>query len=268
MNQLVECVPNFSEGRDKDKIKQITDSIEKISGVELLDVGMGSDTNRTVVTFIGSPNRVGEAAFQAVKKASEIIDMRKHEGAHPRMGATDVCPFVPVSDISMKDCVNIANKVGKRIGEELGIPVYLYENAATTDERKNLASVRAGEYEGLSKKLIDPDWKPDFGPAEFNNSVKKSGATAISARDFLVAYNINLNTTSTRRANAVAFDIREAGRIKREGGKITGKIMKDKEGNPIKTPGLLKNVKGIGWYIEEYGIAQISYNLTNINISP
>ena len=214
MNQLVECVPNFSEGRDKDKIKQITDSIEKISGVELLDVDIGSDTNRTVVTFIGSPSRVEEAAFQAVKKASEIIDMRKHEGAHPRMGATDVCPFVPVSDVSMEDCVNIANKVGKRIGGELEIPVYLYENAATTDQRKNLASVRAGEYEGLKEKLGEENWKPDYGSTKFN---ARSGAIAVGAREFLIAYNINLNTTDRTYANEIAYEIRERGRWKRTG---------------------------------------------------
>ena len=214
MNQLVECVPNFSEGRDKDKIKQITDSIEKISGVELLDVDIGSDTNRTVVTFIGSPSRVEEAAFQAVKKASEIIDMRKHEGAHPRMGATDVCPFVPVSDVSMEDCINIANKVGKRIGEELKIPVYLYENAATTDDRQNLSTIRAGEYEGLKKKLGEENWKPDYGSTKFN---ARSGATAVGAREFLIAYNINLNTTDRTYANEIAYEIRERGRWKRTG---------------------------------------------------
>ena len=214
MNQLVECVPNFSEGRDKDKIKQITDSIEKISGVELLDVDIGSDTNRTVVTFIGSPSRVEEAAFQAVKKASEIIDMRKHEGAHPRMGATDVCPFVPVSDVSMEDCINIANKIGKRIGEELKIPVYLYENAATTDDRQNLSTIRAGEYEGLKEKLGEENWKPDYGSTKFN---ARSGATAVGAREFLIAYNINLNTTDRTYANEIAYEIRERGRWKRTG---------------------------------------------------
>ncbi|MEC9333174.1 MAG: glutamate formimidoyltransferase [Candidatus Thermoplasmatota archaeon] len=214
MNQLVECVPNFSEGRDKEKIKQITDSIEKVSGIQLLDIDTGSDTNRTVVTFVGSPKDVEEAAFQAVKKASEIIDMRKHEGAHPRMGATDVCPFVPVSDISMEECVGIANNVGKRIGKELDIPVYLYENAATTEGRKNLATVRTGEYEGLKEKLEDPDWKPDYGRAKFN---AKSGATAVGAREFLIAYNINLNTTDRTYANEIAYEIRERGRWKRSG---------------------------------------------------
>ena len=214
MNQLVECVPNFSEGQNKGKIKQITDSIEKIPGIQLLDVDMGSDTNRTVVTFVGSPKEVEEAAFQAVKKASEIIDMRKHEGAHPRMGATDVCPFVPVSEISMEECVIIANNVGKRIGNELDIPVYLYENAATTNDRNNLATVRTGEYEGLKEKLEDPDWKPDYGRAKFN---AKSGATAVGAREFLIAYNINLNTTDRTYANEIAYEIRERGRWKRSG---------------------------------------------------
>ena len=231
MNQLVECVPNFSEGRDKDKIKQITDSIEKISGVELLDVDIGSDTNRTVVTFIGSPSRVEEAAFQAVKKASEIIDMRKHGGAHPRMGATDVCPFVPVSDVSMEDCVNIAKKVGKRIGEELEIPVYLYENAATTDDRQNLTNVRAGEYEGLKEKLGEQNWRPDYGSTKFN---ARSGATAVGAREFLIAYNVNLNTTDRTYANEIAYEIRERGRWKRTGNidpfYYKGDVVRFKEG--------------------------------------
>ena len=246
MNQLVECVPNFSEGRDSAIIKEITQAIETVPEIEILDVDMGADTNRTVVTIIGSPEAISEAAFQAVKRASEVIDMSKHEGAHPRMGATDVCPFIPVSNISMEECAECAHKLGNRVGTELGIPIYHYEAAAKEDKRKNLANCRQGEYEGLSKKLVDPDWKPDFGPAELNKSVEKSGATAISARDFLVAYNINLNTTSTRRANAVAFDIREAGRIKREGGTLSGKIMKDGDGNPLKEPGLFKAVKGMG----------------------
>ena len=268
MKKLIECVPNISEGRNSEKIKIISQIVEEVDGVKLLNVDPGKATNRTVITFVGEPQNVIDAAFLLIQKAQELIDMSNHSGEHPRMGATDVCPLVPIANISMSECSKWAHKLGKRVGIELGIPIYHYEEAAKEEKRRNLANCRAGEYEGLSKKLIDPDWQPDFGPAEFNNSVKKSGATAISARDFLVAYNINLNTTSTRRANAVAFDIREAGRIKREGGKITGKIMKDKEGNPLKTPGLLKNVKGIGWYIEEYGVAQISYNLTNINISP
>ena len=268
MKKLIECVPNISEGRDSEKIKIISQIVEEVDGVKLLNVDPGKATNRTVITFVGEPQNVIDAAFLLIQKAQELIDMSNHSGEHPRMGATDVCPLVPIANISMSECSKWAHKLGKRVGIELGIPIYHYEEAAKEEKRRNLSNCRSGEYEGLSKKLIDPAWKPDFGPAEFNNSVKKSGATAISARDFLVAYNINLNTTSTRRANAVAFDIREAGRIKREAGKINGKIMKDKEGNPLKAPGLLKNVKGIGWYIEEYGVAQISYNLTNINISP
>tara|TARA_B100000683_G_scaffold118475_1_gene116499 strand:+ start:382 stop:2076 length:1695 start_codon:yes stop_codon:yes gene_type:complete len=268
MKQLVECVPNISEGRDPEKIKIISQIVEDIDGVKLLNVDPGKATNRTVITFVGEPKQVIDAAFLLIQKAQELIDMSKHTGEHPRMGATDVCPLVPIANISMEETAKWAHKLGERVGTELGIPIYHYEAAAKEEKRKNLANCRSGEYEGLSKKLIDPQWKPDFGPAEFNKSVEKSGATAISARDFLVAYNINLNTTSTRRANSVAFDIREAGRIKREGGKITGKIIKDDNGNPLKTPGLFKSVKGIGWYIEEYGVAQISYNLTNINISP
>ena len=268
MKQLIECVPNISEGRDEEKIKIISQIVEEIDGVKLLNLDPGKATNRTVITFVGEPQQVIDAAFLLIQKAQELIDMSKHTGEHPRMGATDVCPLVPIANISMEETAKWAHKLGERVGTELGIPVYHYEAAAKEEKRKNLANCRQGEYEGLSKKLIDPKWKPDFGPAEFNNSVEKSGATAISARDFLVAYNVNLNTTSTRRANAVAFDIREAGRIKREGGILSGKIMKDKDGNPLKTPGLFKAVKGIGWFIEEYGVAQISYNLTNINISP
>ncbi len=268
MKQIIECVPNISEGRDIDKINTIASAAQEIDGVKLLNVDPGKATNRTVITFVGEPQKVIDAAFLVIKKAQELIDMRKHSGEHPRMGATDVCPLVPISNISMQECVKWAHKLGEKVGKELGIPVYHYEQAAKEEKRINLANCRQGEYEGLSKKLTDTNWKPDFGPAEFNTSIQKSGATAISARDFLVAYNINLNTTSTRRANAVAFDIREAGRIKREGGKITGEILKDKDGIPIKEPGLFKAVKGIGWFIEEYGIAQISYNLTNINISP
>jgi glutamate formiminotransferase/formiminotetrahydrofolate cyclodeaminase len=265
MNKIIECVPNFSEGRDMGIIKQITDQIETVEGVKLLDVDPGAATNRTVVTFVGSPEVVIEAAFRAVKKASEIIDMRKHKGEHPRFGATDVCPLVPVSNITMEETVEFARKLAKRIGEELEIPVYCYESAAFTPERRNLAFCRSGEYEGLHEKIVKPEWKPDFGPAKFN---EKSGATAVGARDFLVAYNVNLNTTSTRRANAIAYDIREKGRVKREGNPITGKIVKDEKGNQVFTPGTLKSVKGIGWYIEEYGIAQISLNLTNISVTP
>ena len=266
MKQIIECVPNISEGRDADKIKIISSVVEEIDGVKLLNVDPGKATNRTVITFVGEPQQVIDAAFLLIKKAQELIDMSKHFGEHPRMGATDVCPLVPIANISMEECAIWANKLGERVGNELGIPVYHYEAASKEEKRKNLANCRQGEYEGLSRKLIDPDWKPDFGPAAFNKSVEKSGATAISARDFLVAYNINLNTTSTRKANAVAFDIREAGRIKKD--RVSGKIMKDANGDPLKEPGLFKAVKGIGWFIEEYGVAQISYNLTDINISP
>lgn len=263
--QIVECVPNFSEGRDMSVIRKITDEIESVEGISLLDVDPGKDTNRTVVTFVGPPAEVIEAAFRAVKTAAGLIDMTKHRGAHPRMGATDVCPLVPVSGISMDETLKYARKLAERIGTELEIPVYCYENAAYSSERKNLANCRAGEYEGLKKKLADPAWKPDHGPAVFN---ARSGATAVGARDFLVAYNINLNTTSTRRANAVAFDVRERGRVKREGNPLTGRIVRDKDGNPLMIPGSLKEVKAIGWYIEEYGIAQISMNLTNISVTP
>ena len=266
--KLIECVPNISEGRDQEKINIIANIVETVEGVKLLNVDPGNATNRTVITFVGEPQQVIDAAYLLIQKAQELIDMSKHSGEHPRMGATDVCPLVPIANISMQETAGWAHKLGERVGRNLGIPVYHYEAAAKEEKRKNLANCRSGEYEGLSKKLVDPSWKPDFGPSEFNASVAKSGATAISARDFLVAYNINLNTTSTRRANAVAFDIREAGRLKREGEKITGKILKDKNGEPLREPGLFKAVKGIGWFIEEYGVAQISYNLTNINISP
>ncbi len=268
MKKLIECVPNFSEGRDMGIIKQITDEIEKVEGVKLLDVDPGAATNRTVVTFVGTPDEVVEAAYQAVKKAAEVIDMRHHKGEHPRFGATDVCPLVPVSNITMEETAEYAHKLASRIGKELEIPVYCYENAAFVEERRNLANCRSGEYEGLAEKLADPRWKPDFGPAEFNERVAGSGATAVGARDFLVAFNVNLNTTSTRRANAIAFDVRERGRVKREGDPVTGKIVKDENGKPVYIPGSLKAVKAIGWYIEEYGIAQISMNLTNISITP
>ncbi len=268
MRKLIECVPNFSEGRDMNIIKQITDEIEKIEGVKLLDVDPGAATNRTVVTMVGTPDEVIEAAFQAVKKAGEIIDMRHHKGEHPRFGATDVCPLVPVAGITMEETVEYAHKLAERIGNELEIPVYCYENAAFTDERQNLANNRKGEYEGLKEKLSDPHWKPDFGPAEFNERVAGTGATAVGARDFLVAFNVNLNTTSTRRANAIAFDVRERGRVKRIGNPVTGKIVKDEKGNPVNIPGSLKATKAIGWFIEEYGVAQISMNLTNISITP
>jgi glutamate formiminotransferase/formiminotetrahydrofolate cyclodeaminase len=265
MKQLIECVPNFSEGRDMSIIDQITDQIKSVEGVRLLDVDPGAATNRTVVTFVGEPGPVVEAAFRAMQKASEIIDMRKHHGAHPRFGATDVCPLVPIANISMEETVVYARQLAERVGSELSIPVYCYESAAFEEKRKNLAACRAGEYEGLPKKLQDPSWKPDFGPTIFNAF---SGAVAIGARDFLVAYNVNLNTTSVRRANAVAFDIREKGRPQREGNQITGKIVKDEQGKPVNIPGSLKACKAIGWFIEEYGIAQVSINLTNINITP
>lgn len=265
MKRLIECVPNFSEGRDMHIIKQITDQIESVEGVSLLDVDPGAATNRTVVTMVGEPELVIEAAFLAVKKASELIDMRKHKGEHPRMGATDVCPLIPVANISMEETVEYARKLAERIGNELNISVYCYENAAFKPERANLANCRAGEYEGLAEKFTRAEWKPDFGPDKLN---EKAGATAVGARDFLVAFNVNLNTTSTRRANAIAFDVRERGRVKREGNPITGKIVKDEKGNQVYIPGSLKAVKAIGWFIEEYGVAQISMNLTNIGITP
>ena len=268
MKKLIECVPNISEGRDMAVINSISDVVEKIDDVRLLNVDPGKATNRTVITFIGEPEAVLEAAFELIKKSKELIDMSNHLGEHPRMGAVDVCPLIPISNISMEETVVYAHKLAKRVGLELGIPVYCYENAAKKKDRVNLADCRSGEYEGLEKKISSKNWKPDYGPNKFNTSVKKSGATAIAARDFLIAYNINLNTTSTRRANAIAFDLREAGRIKREGGKLNGKILKDKKGNVLRQPGYFKNLKGIGWYIQEYGIAQISYNLTNINTTP
>jgi glutamate formiminotransferase/formiminotetrahydrofolate cyclodeaminase len=261
MQRIIECVPNFSEGRDTAIIKQITDEIEGTEGVRLLNVDPGKATNRTVVTFVGEPEAVIEAAFRAIKKAGELIDMRKHSGAHPRMGATDVCPLIPVAGISMEETAAYAARLAKRVGEELKLPVYLYESAQPNKSRSNLSVIRAGEYEGFAQKIKQPEWKPDFGPAVFD---EKRGATVIGARDFLVAYNVNLNTTSVRRANAIAFDIREAGRVKRE----NGKPVLDEKGNTVTVPGSLKSVKAIGWYIEEYGIAQISINLTNINITP
>ena len=265
--RLIECVPNISEGRDPDKISTIAGVVETIEGVKLLDIDPGKATNRTVITFVGEPEKVIDAAFLLIKKASELIDMSKHSGEHPRFGATDVCPLVPISGISLEETAIYAHQLGERVGKELGIPGYFYEKAAKQENRINLANCRSGEYEGLKDKLKDPLWVPDFGPASFNAAVAKTGAIAISARDFLIAYNINLNTTSTRRANAIAFDIREAGRIKREGNPSTGKKILDDQGEPVRIPGKLKAVKGIGWYIEEYGIAQISYNLTNISIT-
>src|ERR1700752_3940048 len=265
MQQIIECVPNFSEGRDMHVIKQITDEIESVQGVRLLNVDPGKATNRTVVTFVGTPDAVIEAAFHAIKKAGELIEMSKHKGEPPRMGATDVCPLIPISNITMAETAAYAQKLAKRVGEELGIPVYLYEEAQANKNRSNLSVIRAGEYEGFFKKIKLPEWKPDFGPAEFD---AKRGATVIGARDFLVAYNVNLNTTSTRRANSIAFDVREAGRVKREGNPITGKIVNDANGKPVFIPGSLKCVKALGWDIEEYGVAQISMNLTNINVTP
>lgn len=265
MQQLIECVPNFSEGIDLSIITQITNEIEKIDGVRLLNVDPGKATNRTVVTFVGTPQAVIDAAFVAIKKAGELIDMSKHKGEHPRMGATDVCPLIPIANISMEETAKWAVKLAKRVGEELSIPAYLYEAAQPNTNRNNLSVIRAGEYEGFFKKIKLPEWKPDFGPSEYD---AKRGATVIGARDFLVAYNVNLNTTSTRRANSIAFDVREAGRVKREGNSINGKIVTDENGNPVNIPGSLKSVKAIGWFIEEYGVAQISMNLTNINITP
>ncbi|MBK7270643.1 MAG: glutamate formimidoyltransferase [Flavobacteriales bacterium] len=266
--QLIECVPNISEGRDRAKIDAIAAVVETVEGVRLLDVDPGQATNRTVITFVGEPGPVIEAAFRLMKKAQELIDMRAHKGEHPRFGATDVCPLVPISGITMDEVVPYAKKLAERVGKELGIPVYRYEFAASEEKRRNLANNRAGEYEGLSKKLVDPAWKPDHGPAAFTESVARSGAVAIGARKLLVAYNVNLNSTSTRRANAIAFDIREAGRVLRDGDPLTGKPILDANGEPKKVPGKLKAVKGIGWFIEEYGIAQLSLNLTDLDVTP
>lgn len=265
--KIIECVPNISEGRDKVKINLIAAEAETVEGVMLLDVDPGASTNRTVITFAGEPEKVMEAAFRVVKKAAELIDMRQHKGEHPRQGATDVCPLVPIANVSMEECVALAHQLGERIGKELGIPGYFYEYAAKTEERKNLAHCRKGEYEAL-EKITTAQWKPDFGPSAINDQVRKAGITTVGARDFLVAYNINLNTTSTRRANAIAFDIREAGRTLRDGDPVTGKPILDENGEPKRIPGTLKSVKGIGWFIEEYGIAQLSLNLTNIHITP
>src|SRR5258708_7817535 len=263
--QLIECVPNFSEGRDLNIIKQITDEVESVEGVRLLNVDPGKATNRTVVTFVGEPDAVIKAAFLAIKKAGELIDMSKHIGEHPRMGATDVCPLIPISNISMEETAEFARRLAERVGEELHIPAYLYEYAQPDKKRNNLSVIRAGEYEGFFKKIKLPEWQPDFGPAEFD---AKRGATVIGARDFLIAYNVNLNTTSVRRANSIAFDVREAGRVMREVDPVNGKIITDKSGKPVMVPGSLKSVKAIGWYIKEYGIAQISMNLTNISVTP
>ena len=264
MNQIIECVPNFSEGRNQEVINEISEAISNTKGVHLLNVDPGQATNRTVMTFVGDPDSVISAAFNAIKAASEKIDMSKHSGEHPRFGATDVCPLIPVSNITFDELVPYAEKLAKKVSEELNIPIYLYEHAAREEKRRNLANVRSGEYEGLNKKINSKEWKPDFG-SSFN---KKSGATAIGVRDFLIAYNINLNTKSTRLANAIAFDVREKGRIKRKGHPVIGEIVYDKNGNPDTIPGSLKHVKAIGWYIEEFGIAQISMNLTNITETP
>lgn len=267
MDRLIECVPNFSEGQNNDILNRIADEIRSVDGVRLLDIDPGKATNRTVMTFVGNPDAVCEAAFRAVKMASALIDMRKHKGEHPRFGATDVLPLIPLSGITMEETVVYAKNLGERIGRELNIPVYLYEYAASEEKRSNLANCRAGEYEGLPEKLTDPEWKPDFGPAEFNDKVACSGAVAVGARNFLIAYNVNLNTTSTRIANSIAFDIREKGRVKREGNTLTGKPVKDENGELVYEPGMLKGVKGIGWYIEEYGISQLSFNITDITKS-
>src|SRR5256714_1611861 len=265
MQKLIECVPNFSEGRDEKIIREITDAIKSTEGVSLLDVDPGATTNRTVVTFVGSPEAAVEAAFRGIQKAAELNDMRKHRGAHPRMGATDVCPFIPVSNVSWEEAIACAEQLGKRVGDELEIPVYLYEKAAKDKSRSNLAVIRAGEYEGFAERIKQPKWKPDFGPAKLN---EKAGATAIGAREFLVAYNVNLNTKSVRRANSVAFDVREQGRFKTEDGTPSGKKVLDAKGEPVRVLGMLKYVKAIGWFVKEYGIAQVSMNLTNIEETP
>lgn len=266
--RVIECVPNFSEGRDKGVIKAITDAIESAAAVKLLDVDPGEATNRTVVTFVGEPEAVVEAAFAGVKRAAELIDMRKHKGAHPRMGATDVLPLIPISGITLDECAALARTLAERIAVELGIPTYCYEAAAATEERRNLAVCREGEYEGLAERLTSTGQAPDFGARPFDEAIARTGATAVGARDFLIAVNFNLNTTSTRRANAIAFDVREKGRPVREGNPIVGKIVTDADGNPVMRQGTLKATKGIGWFIEEYGIAQVSMNLTNIGITP
>ncbi len=266
--RIIECVPNFSEGRDKTVIAQITSAIESAADVKLLDVDPGEATNRTVVTFVGEPEAVLEAAFQGVKKAAELIDMRHHKGAHPRMGATDVLPLIPIAGITLEECAELARGLAKRIADELAIPTYCYESAAFTEERRNLAVCRQGEYEALPEKLAHKETAPDFGARPFDEGVAHTGATAVGARDFLIAVNYNLNTTSTRRANAIAFDVREKGRPVREGNPITGKIVKDANGEPVMCPGTLKATKAIGWFIEEYGIAQVSMNITNIAVTP
>lgn len=268
MKRIIECVPNFSEGRDRAVIDRITSAIEAVEGVKLLDVDPGEATNRTVVTFVGEPEAVVEAAFRGVKQAAELIDMRRHKGAHPRMGATDVLPLIPISGITLEECAALSRKLAERIADELHIPTYCYEAAAFTPERKNLAVCRKGEYEALPEKLAHKESAPDFGARPYDEGVARTGATTVGARDFLIAVNFNLNTTSTRRANAIAFDVREKGRPVREGNPITGKIVKDEAGNPVMKPGTLKACKAIGWYIDEYRIAQVSMNLTDISTTP
>lgn len=266
--RIIECVPNFSEGRDMEVIKQITNAIESVKGVKLLDVDPGEATNRTVITFVGEPEAVADAAVASIKRATELIDMRLHKGAHPRMGACDVCPLIPVSGITMDECAELARDLAKRIADELAVPTYCYEAAAFKPERRNLAVCREGEYEALPEKMANEDKRPDFGARAYDEGIARTGATAVGARDFLVAVNYNLNTTSTRRANAIAFDVREKGRPKREGNPITGKIIKDENGEPVMIPGTLKACKAIGWFIEEYGIAQVSMNMTNLSVTP
>ncbi len=265
MQRLIECVPNFSEGRDAELIRRITAEVETVEGVRLLDVDPGKATNRTVVTFVGEPEPVIEAAVRLARRCAELIDMTRHTGEHPRFGALDVCPLVPVSGVTMEETVAYARTLARRLGEEVGLTVFCYERAATRPERRNLAAVRAGEYEGLRERLAQDAWRPDFGPAQFQ---PRTGATAVGARDFLVAYNVNLNTTSTRRANAIAFDVREKGRVKRAGDPLTGEIVRDAAGEPVWEPGTLRAVKAIGWFIEEYGVAQISMNLTDVSVTP
>jgi glutamate formiminotransferase / formiminotetrahydrofolate cyclodeaminase len=268
MKRILECVPNFSEGRDQKKIKEITDAIETVDGIKLLDADSGRATNRTVVTFAGKPELVVEAAFRGIKRAAEVIDMTKHRGEHPRFGATDVCPLVPLSGITMEEAAEMARELARRVGKELALPVYCYEFAAFREERRSLAHCRSGEYEGLKEKMASDRWKPDFGPSGWSEQVARSGATAIGARNFLVAFNVNLNTTSVRMANAIAFDVRETGRMKREGNPLTGRIATGENGNPVRIPGTLKKTRAIGWFIEEYGMAQISMNLTDITVTP
>lgn len=268
MRRIIECVPNFSEGRNMETIKQITDAIESVKGVKLLDVDPGEATNRTVVTFVGEPDAVVEAAVAGIKRAAELIDMRQHKGAHPRMGACDVCPLIPVTGITMEECAELARALAKRVADELNVPTYCYEAAAFKPERRNLAVCRKGEYEALHERMTNSDEQPDFGARPFDDGIARTGATAVGARDFLVAVNYNLNTTSTRRANAIAFDVREKGRPMREGNPIVGKIIKDENGEPVMIPGTLKACKAIGWFIDEYGIAQVSMNMTNLAVTP